>query len=153
MLYIFDENLCHFMATFIDEWRRKFPSCMVVKRLISYNNLFLTLREVTSYRCWSPVATCLCIVLSITCIFYTLVLIESLINTFQRRHTHISYWMLNDWLNGALRMQRSCSANFLLFFYTNYSIPAYNDSTQPVSMCEVTATCPTDSCQSFCKEQ
>ena len=32
MWYIFDENLCHFMVTFIDEWRLKFPSCMVVKR-------------------------------------------------------------------------------------------------------------------------
>ena len=36
MQYIFDENLCHFMVTFIDEWRRKFPSCMVVKRLITF---------------------------------------------------------------------------------------------------------------------
>ena len=33
MKYIFEENLCHFMVTFIDERRRKFPSCMVVKRL------------------------------------------------------------------------------------------------------------------------
>ena len=61
------------MVTFIDQWRRKFPSCMVVKRLISFSDVtvargmlsrtvagvmtfdlscYVTLAACTSATCW-----------------------------------------------------------------------------------------------------